>query len=217
MQKVSSHGSFWSKDDLFAELVTKANKQADYDAIIANSSTMDCPVTGTTLYWKPEYSYQKTTEEVNEESRVRAVRADEIVKGEKGPSTKAKRRKLGKENEPDPEIEEPKALTDSHKKRMERLIPKMQQQVLELCTLINEAGDPANAGAIAPATIAKAKLSMEKGDAAANTLDAIFQAQKAVKGETHNAFATAKEAQDEMKALKDKLKADIDFAAIDAQ
>ena len=32
-----------------------------------------------------------------------------------------------------------------------------------------------------------------------------------------NAFATAKEAQDEMKALKDKLKADIDFAAVEAQ
>ena len=216
MQKVSSHGSFWSKDDLYAELVTKENKQAEYDAIIDNSSTMDCPVTGTTLYWKPEYSYQKTTEEVNEESRVRDVRADEIVKGEKDPN-KAKRRKLGKENEPDPEIEEPKALTDSHKKRMERLIPKMQQQVLELCELLNEAGNPENAGAIAPATITKAKLSMEKGDAAANTLDAIFQAQKAVKGETNDAFATAKEAQDEMKALKDKLRADIDFAAVEAQ
>ena len=215
MQKVSSHGSFWSKDDLHAELVTKANKQADYDAIIANSSTMDCPVTGTTLYWKPEYSYQKTTEEVNEESRVRAVRADEIVKGEKDPSKNAKRRKLNAENGPDPE--EPKALTDSHKKRMERLIPKMQQQVLELCELLNEAGNPENAGAIAPATMAKAKLSMEKGDAAAKTLEAIFQAQKAVKGETNNAFATAKEAQDEMKALKDKLKADIDFATIDAE
>ena len=216
MQRVSSHGSFWSKDDLFAELVTKANKQAEYDAIIANSSTMDCPVTGTTLYWKPEYTYQNTTEEVNEESRVRAVHADEIVKGEKDPN-KAKRRKLGKENKPDPEIEEPKALTDSHKKRMERVIPKMQQQVLELCELLNEAGNPENAGAIAPATMAKAKLSMEKGDAAAKTLEAIFQAQKAVKGETNNAFATAKEAQDEMKALKDKLKADIDFAAIEAQ
>ena len=215
MQKVSSHGSFWSKDDLFAELVTKANKQAEYDAIIDNSSTMDCPVTGTTLYWKPEYTYQNTTEEVNEESRVRAVRADEIVKGEKDPSKNAKRRKLNGGNEPDPE--EPKALTDSHKKRMERLIPKMQQQVLELCELLNEAGNPENAGAIAPATLAKAKLSMEKGDAAAKTLEAIFQAQKAVKGETHNAFATAKEAQDEMKALKDKLKADIDFAAVEAQ
>ena len=215
MQKYSSHGSFWSKDDLHAELVTKANKQAEYDAIIANSSTMDCPVTGTTLYWKPEYSYQKTTEEVNEESRVRAVRADEIVKGEKDPSKNAKRRKLNPENGPDPE--EPKALTDSHKKRMERLIPKMQQQVLELCELLNEAGNPENAGAIAPATMAKAKLSMEKGDAAAKTLEAIFQAQKAVKGETTNAFATAKEAQDEMKALKDKLKADIDFATKDAE
>ena len=70
-----------------------------------------------------------------------------------------------------------------------------------------------------PAGLERAKeaADVEKGDAAANTLDAIFQAQKAVKGETHNAFATAKEAQDEMKALKDKLKADIDFAAIDAQ
>ena len=220
----STHGGYQTADNLYTDLVLKQNKQTEYDAIIAHSNTMECPVTKATLYYKPEYTYGKTTEKESEVSRKRMAsssaeegRPAKTANAKRKASTTSasKRKKVGDEGDEnggdDTTLAVKLDITSAQKNRMEKLIPNMQVQVDGIVDLLNEAVADKNKGAVTDAVMAKGNACVEKSNEVVRTIRAILKTEKAVKGEANEVFANAKAAQDEMKILTHKLRGDIDW------
>ena len=210
-------------DNLYTDLVLKQNKQTEYDAIIAHSNTMECPVTKATLYWRPQYTYDMTTEKESEVSRKRMASSAEEGRPAKTGNAKrkasttsaSKRKKVGDEGDEnggdDTPLEVKLDITSAQKNRMEKLIPNMQVQVDGIVELLNEARADKNKGAVTDSVMAKGNACVDKSNEVVRTIRAILKTEKAVKGEANEVFANAKAAQDEMKILTHKLRGDINW------
>ena len=214
--KFSAQGDFEVAADVEAKLKAEG-KEAEWQQTLANGRFMTDPETGKKLVWRPKYSFAFSNEHQDQETKKRQFDLTEdncdralLQKAKKQkkeePSSAKALKKLGGDQESNGEALPQVPLTEAHKKRLESILPKLQDDQLKFAATLIQADAPDMKDYITNNTLNAAKTLNTSMNEAIVLIQKILDAKSAAKGDIANLFAAIKEANSQNKIIGAKLR-----------
>ena len=178
--------NFTAQGNFQTEKALRAEPDADaetVEAILKNSPTMQCQITNNTLYWKPIYSmgHDKTEESI--EVRKRTLESEENIKAKKRPNVKKERAELGAAIDVAAAAARPDVdLPPAQKIRLEKCVPKIEEQQHQLVQQLAIARAPEREGQVGDKVLEKADKTNKTLEDIREKCRAIIDANKCAKG-----------------------------------
>ena len=170
----SAQGEFLSEAQLNDD---KTIPRDDKIAIIQNSHSITCQVTGKQLYWKPTYSLSQSRVEEEFESHKKEIEAEEKMKFPKQPALK-KQRVLQAADGSVPVV----PVTEPQLKRIGGSLKKIDDLKLDLTNMLTDATNTKFTTYISQPVVQKAQDSVAAIDKLAGILKAFQETKRANKG-----------------------------------
>ena len=181
VQKQSAN--FSAQGTFKSEKALREDPELDPDtvqALLRNSPNMECQVTLETLYWRPTYSMGHENREEATEVRKRMLESEEIIKAKKKPNVKVERVNQPAAADADAiDVELPPA----QKTRLEKCVPKIEQQQHQLLQQLATVKAPEREGQVGSHVLKKAEKTNKTLEQIVEQSRGIIDANKCKKGE----------------------------------
>ena len=200
-----------------------ADRPDERDAIKANSHTMICTITGKTMHWKPTYSLCISNEETDSMTQKREVEGEQAIKkatakqlasleaAEAGRAVEGGEPPPPKKRKTTNSDDTPKPLNEAVTKRLEKVIPKLEDSILKITTKLATAETPEKAGLVGIQVLAKAKQIKTDLEEALKEATSLYTLKRARKGEAASVFDLVKQASAQVKQICTKIEEDVGF------
>jgi hypothetical protein len=200
-----TEGEFKEVDEVKADF-TKKGKNDQLANLLDNGTSMTCPHTKADLIWVPKHTMAVINEETESEERKRKVEGQGNIKNPKKIKGEPKIPKAdGKEQPVLP-------VSDAHMKRLEKALPLIQDQIMQVNGVIVEADCEEMREFVSQRIVAKAKSIVVVAETVASEVEAMITKKEAVKGDVPALFTRMKESQETSNNLKVQLTGMLDFA-----